>query len=146
MDLLADFLSGDPHRIWSASCAVRTLRDPAVLQHLATHRDRIRASASTVPLGGMVRANSTHLDFALTKLAFVADAAGCLCLLYTRDDLYDPAKEEKAGNVRVVSTVMRERFVDHYLCECTPCGARYRVVEGVSHYTWWRWVAAEAAP
>ena len=143
MDLLADFLSGDPHRIWSASCAVRTLRDPAVLRHLATQREQIRASASTVPLGGMVRANSTHLDFALAKLAYVAEASGCLCLLYTKDDLYDPKKEEKAGNVRIVSTVLRDRFIDHYLCECTLCGARYRVEEGEYNYTSCRWVAAE---
>ena len=137
MDLLADLLSGDATRIWSASCAVRTLRDRAELQRLSGHIDGIKRSTRDVPLGGMLRSNSTHLQFALLKLAFVASSTECLCTLYEKDDLFDPDKEEGAGNVRILSNDLYD-----YVCECTLCGARYRVEEREYHYLWWRWARA----
>ena len=137
MDLLDDLLSGDPTRIWSASCAVRTLRDRAELQRLSSHIDSIERSARDVPLGGMVRSNSTHLQFALLKLGFVANSNECLCRLYEKDDLFDPGKEEEAGNVRILSKDLYD-----CVCACSLCGTRYRVEEQEYHYLWWRWARA----
>ncbi len=137
MDLLADLLSGDPTRIWSASCAIRTLRDRAELQRLSDHADSIERATRDVPLGGMVRSNSTHLQFALSKLAFVAASSECLCTLYEKDDLFDPYKEEEAGNVRIVSKDLYD-----CVCVCNLCGAQYQVEEQEYHYLWWRWKRA----
>jgi hypothetical protein len=141
MDLLADLLSRDPTRVWSASSAIRTLRDSKELRRLSQHLDQIRQDTNTVQLGGALRPNSSHLKFALFKLAFVAKSEGCLCQLYAADDLFDPNREEKDGNVRVLSRVMlaETSYIDHYMCECTFCDAKHRVEEREYHYTWWAW-------
>jgi hypothetical protein len=143
MDLLADLLSRDATRVWSASCAIRTLRDSEELRRLSQHLDHIRQSTSTVQLGGALRPNSSHLKFALSKLVFVAKSEECLCQLYAADNLFDPNREGQDGNVRILSQVLVENnYVDHYMCECVLCGAKYRVEEREYHYTWWAWCPA----
>jgi hypothetical protein len=139
-DLLADLLSKDPMRIWSASCAVRTLRDKQELVRLASNLEKIRQSALSVPLGGALRPNSTHLEFALVKLAFVRSPNGCLCSLYLQDDFYDPQPEQKAGNLRILSTNDQERSL---VCQCCLCESKFLVYERDYHYSWWEWKRIE---
>jgi hypothetical protein len=143
MSLLDDITSRDPVRIWSGSCAIRTLRDKRELGILATHLDMIRERTQGVPLGGALRPNSSHLQFALRKLEFVKSSSQCLCVLYLEDEMYDPGKEEAQGNVCILQTVRLDGgWVDHYHCQCSECGANYRVEERESHYTWWTWTPA----
>jgi hypothetical protein len=140
MSILEDLTSKDSHRIWSGACEVRNLRDRGELARLASHLDEIRESTRLVPLGGALRANSSHLTFAIRKLQFVVDSSDCLCALYEMDDLYNPETEKTAGHVRIIGTVLTgEKWVDHYECECIDCGARFRVEEREYHYTWWSW-------
>ena len=137
--LLDDLLSRDATRIWSAASAIRRLRDTEQLARLAAKLDEIRAATQGVELGGALRPNSSHLEFALKKLEFTRDARGCLCALYEMDGMYDPEQERTDGHVRIVGTVNGERWVDHYECECTQCAQRFRVEPRASHYTWWQW-------
>lgn len=140
MSLLDDLTSADPTRIWSAACAVRRLREPTALQALAQHVDDIRQATRGVDLGGALRSNATHLAFALTKLDWVRRADACLCGLYPMDDQYDPRQEAADGHVRILGTALiEEKWVDFHTCQCTGCGATFRVEEREYHYPWWAW-------
>ncbi len=137
--LLDDFLSADPHRVWSASSAVAKLRDPQELDHLARHLTKIWCKTRGIKLGGMFFPNAEHLRFALHKLRYHRDRRGCLCRLYPERLFYNP-EEEAAGNVRIEDTTYIDgKWVDFYTCVCTLCGARYRVEEREGHYMWWGW-------
>jgi hypothetical protein len=140
MSLLEDLISRDSTRIWSASCAVRHLRDEAALVELATHITHIRESTHGVDLGGALRPNSSHLAFALRKLEWVRDRQGCLCGLYTHDDLYSPVEEAAKGNIRIQQTHLLEGgYVDFYEVTCALCNTPFKVTEQEYHYPWWRW-------
>jgi hypothetical protein len=143
MSLLEDITSRDPRRIWTSSCAIRTLRDREELALLADQIDNIRESTNNIPLGGAMRSNSTHLDFAIKKLEFIKSSTNCLCCLYLLDDMYNPVQEEQQGNIRILGTTLigppPGRYIDYYECECTICNAKYRVEEREYHYTWWSW-------
>lgn len=92
--LLPEFLSRDPQRIWAASGAVMRSWDRVELRALAARVGEIRAATKGVELGGALRANATHLEFALRKLAF-AEGEACLCGLYPSYDMFDPSREAK---------------------------------------------------
>jgi len=134
--LLSDLTSRDPHRIWSATSAVTTLRDPVQLDLLAAQLPEIRAQTAGIDLGGALLPNSERLKFVLHKLEYWRDRTGCLCRLYPDWLQFDPNREAKAGNIRILETNLYERT---YTCECALCGTRYTVEEGEYHYTWWKW-------
>ena len=138
--LLEDITSCDPMRIWSSACAIIKLRDTPELDRLATHLGEIESATRNVGLGGALFPNSVHLRFALRKLAYHRDHPGCLCRLYPEYLLYNPQQEAATGNVRIDDvTYLDGNWVDAYTCTCLVCGARYRVEERESHYTWWGW-------
>ena len=140
MSLLEDITSKDPYRIWSSSGAIKELRDIEELKYLASHIEEIKQKTTGISLGGALRSNSTHLDFAIRKLEFVKTSKECLCKLYLLDDLYDPERQHKAGNIRITGVVRIEgKWVDYYECECALCGQRFKVEEREYHYTWWTW-------
>ena len=142
MKLLKDITSRDPQRIWWSSSAIRRLRDKETLALLVQHLDEIREKTRGVELGGVLRTNSSHLDFALRKLEFVRDERGCLCLLYSEDDLFNPEQEEADGNIRILHKAF-ENYSGSYDCECKLCGTKYHVEEQMYHYAWWAWKKVE---
>ncbi len=140
MTLLEDFLSRDAQRIWSASCGVAKLRDVAQLDELSANLPAIRRATKGVELGGALFLNSQHLKFALEKLKFWTQKSGCLCQLYPRYLMFNPQKEQDAGNVQILQTESnQEQWATNYRCQCAVCGAQYSVQEGEYHYTWWQW-------
>lgn len=138
--VLDDLLSGDPGRVWAACGAVMRSWDRAALRMLAARVEEIRAATAGVDLGGALRSNRTHLDFALRKLAFATGEA-CLCGLYPLYDLYDPRREAEEGHVEMLS----ERFADgtgHSDWRCRACGQGFAVREETGyHYPWFVWEA-----
>src|SRR5579872_2466428 len=86
---LDDLLSGERHRIWLGSGAVKKMRDRDMLLWLSNHIDEIRARTESVELGG-VHPNSEHLKLALLKLRLIRDNRECLCQLYPTYMLFDP--------------------------------------------------------
>ncbi len=138
--LFADITSGDAQKIWASSSAIVALRDAAALDALAAHVLEIRAKTDGIPLGGALMPNSERLKFALRKLDYWREKAGCLCRLYPERLMYDPKREAEAGNVRLLSTTSdAAAWPTTYTCACTLCGANYSVEEGEYHYTWWKW-------
>ena len=125
--LLTDLLSGDAQRIWSATSAITTLRDAQELDTLAAHLAEIQAKTDGVPLGGALMPNSERLKFALRKLAYWRDKEGCLCRLYPEWLMFDPKKEEAAGNIRILRTETDGAWTVGYDCRCAICGTDYAV-------------------
>ncbi|MDQ1832984.1 hypothetical protein [Massilia scottii] len=140
--ILADILSRDPIRVWSASGAIIHLWDRAALDMFAAHLADIQRATSGLALGGAVFPNAEHLKFALRKLAYHRDTAQCLCALYPDYLMYNPQKEQKAGNVRIDAVTPAEGgWGEDIDCTCCRCGTRFKVEERESHYTWWGWKA-----
>ena len=136
--LLEDITSRDTHRIWSSSCEIAVLRDETQLDFLAAHLAEIKEKTEGVELGGGFFPNAEHLRFAIRKLEFHKSKKGCLCLLYPHRLMYNPAKEEEAGNIRILETVEQD-WAATYVCRCALCGTTFKVQQGEYHYTWWEW-------
>jgi hypothetical protein len=143
-EVLHDITSGDPHRIWKACGAIIQSRDEAALAGIAARLPEIRSRTEGVELGGMLRANSVQLTFALRKLEFYGSPHGCPCTLYPEYDMYDPEREQAADNVRLLGAPPQQ-WGDAFQAECTLCGARYRATVESYHYTWWQWSPDPAA-
>lgn len=138
--LVDDISSRDPVRVWSSACAIIKLRDAAELDVLASHFESIKSNAEGLALGGALFPNSEHLRFALRKIQYHRDGRGCLCLLYPEYLMYDPAKEQEAGNIQIDSTTRIDgKWIDFYSCTCKRCGVQFKVEEREYHYTWWGW-------
>jgi hypothetical protein len=140
---LSDFTSGDAHRIWLACGAVRQSWDRASLRLLQARAADIRAATQGIDLGGMLRPNATHLDFALRKLQFAAGEA-CFCALYLTDDLCDPTRAAANGHIIILSeTVDQAAYATSFRCGCLACGQHFAVREEAGyHYPWYAWTHA----
>ncbi|RYZ85945.1 MAG: hypothetical protein EOP04_14900 [Proteobacteria bacterium] len=140
---LQDITSGDSHRIWKSACAIATLRDIQELELLAAHLPEIEKATKGIDLGGALFPNQKHLEFALHKLRYFKSKAGCLCRLYPDRLMFNPAREQESGNIRILETIRGDQWNDSYACQCAFCGTVFRVEEGEYHYTWWKWEVAE---
>lgn len=146
-DLLADFRSQDDRRVLHAVWEVFKTRDPEVLTPLAGMLPAIRSSTADLDLGGALLSNAANLEHALERLRLF-DNRECLCGAYPGHVLYEPAKQEAYGHVRIVEEIplffngRPER--PQRVCECCDCGQRFSVDEGEYHYTWWKWTPIES--
>jgi hypothetical protein len=139
--VLADFLSRDASRIWRAAGTVMASWDRVGLRRLAAEAEAIRTATEGVPLGGMLRPNATHLNFALRKLEFAVGDA-CLCGLYPTYDMFDPDREAERGHV-VVEAVENADWTAVHAVRCGSCGQAYRVTQEFGgHYVTARWERA----
>jgi hypothetical protein len=133
--ILEGITSGDSHKIWESACAIATLRDPHELELLSAHLSEIESKTHHVELGGTLFPNKEHLKFALRKLRYYKSGEGCLCRLYPEHLVFDPRREEKAGNIRILEVIQTDGWTDFYKCQCVLCGTHFRVQEGEYHYT-----------
>jgi hypothetical protein len=141
--LLEDITSGDAHRIWESSCAIAKLRDTHELDVLAAHLPEIEKKTEGIDLGGALFPNREHLKFALRKLRYHKAKAGCLCRLYPDRLMFNPIREEEAGNIRILESLRSNERNDSYRCQCVHCATIFNVEEGEYHYTWWAWRIAK---
>lgn len=141
--LLEKITSGDAHQIWESACAIATLRDAPELDILCAHVPDIEKATRGIDLGGMLFPNREHLNFALRKLSYYRSRAGCLCHLYPQRLMFNPAREEEAGNIRILETTAGQPYNPLYRCQCVLCQTEFRVEEGEYHYTWWKWSEVE---
>ncbi|QPO10499.1 hypothetical protein IT893_11985 [Thalassospira sp. A40-3] len=142
MDILGSFLSGDPKKVWLASNAIRELRDEDELRKISEHLKKIRKETKHVFKDGGpgLLSNSYHLNFALEKLRFIKEAAGCQCELYPNNMFFNPNKEADKGFVVITDKLEdAQNWTADYKCECTSCGNKFHVHQGEYHYTWYDW-------
>lgn len=117
-------------------------RDSDELAPLVRALPQIRRATEELELGGALHSNSANLDAALTKLENVRDGA-CWCASYPTSQFFEPAKEERAGYVRILST-STPGWSMTYECLCTVCEQVFGGEQGDYHYMWWRWAPREA--
>lgn len=142
--LVDDFSSKDGRRVLHAVWQVFKTRDPEVLEPLVKSFRAIDRATDDLDLGGALLSNGKNLEHALDRIRIFGERR-CLCAAYADHVLYEPAKEEAYGHVRIVEEIPvfyngrpdRPKRV----CECVDCGQRFEVEEGEYHYTWWKWTA-----
>ena len=140
-ELMAQFLSRDPHQVWLAAHTVLASWDRALLAQIALRRAEIEAATEGLDLGGAFRPNRVALLAALDRAAFAAGDADCLCRLYPRHDFYAPEREAERGHVTVTGReVDREAYETRYAVTCSACGANMRATEQIGwHIPLYRW-------
>jgi hypothetical protein len=138
--ILADLLSGDSHRIWSASWAVMRLYDRPALSMLAGQCDAIENATRDIELGGLLASNRDALEAALGKLRFAADGTACLCKYYGRFDRFDPDTEAENQQIEIIEDNKSEWYA---VCRCTHCARTYKVMRHEYHWPWWSWQALD---
>ena len=138
--LLADLLSRDPLRVWSSTCAVIHLDDPAALSELARQLPQIERGTADLDLGGALFPNSEHVRQALRVLRAQRDKR-CPCSVYPGYLFYDPEKAAQTGRISILSQTPPDWNMT-YRCRCAVCGTLYDVEQGESHFTWWQWQPA----
>jgi hypothetical protein len=136
--LLEDFLSRDPHRVWTATWATISSRDPAELDPLVDAIPMIRSATDDLDLGGMVRSNRASLEHALGALEHYR-AGHCWCATYPGILSINPEKERDRGHVLILST-SEPGWSMTFETACVVCGRRFDVEQGDHHFLWWNWV------
>lgn len=143
MSILDKFTSKNPQEIWSASCEVAKCNSLELLDSLAVDIKTIESSTKGIDLGGGLCPNSYHLEFALKKLRYVEQRAGCLCSLYPEYMFFNPIDEEKSCSIAITETVQIDgKWIDYYRCKCSKCHTSYKVEERDGHFTFWSWEKA----
>ena len=144
--ILKDLLSKDANRVWrGASWIISMGQEHSQIQPFVKHLSRIKKDTWGLSLGGMIASNQRILDLAIKTIEFHGEEHHCFCELYAlggADCFFDPKQQEEKGYVKILESVPypNSRSIDHYLVECTRCGRRWKVVEGVYHMMWWEWM------
>jgi hypothetical protein len=142
-DLLADLLSKDRHRIWSASWGVVRLWDRQALCWLGGHSVQIKAATEGVQLGGGLRPNEEALSLALQRID-MAKGRTCFCSFYAKDMFFDPQREADEGFVEVLSKQDNaETWETDWRVACKSCGQMHGVTQNDGwHVPTYRWAAS----
>ncbi len=137
-EIIADLCSRDSHRVWAASWRVLRSRDDTLFAALAASLDPIRAATEDLPLGGSLHSNAITLNAMFARVDHRRRGT-CWCRSYSDLLLFDPAREQTAGYVRI-DGASAPGWSMTYDVTCTVCGRRYAVEQGEYHYPWWKWV------
>ena len=142
LSILENLLSGDPQKVWEASFDVKNLRDEEELRSIADHIQAIKKATKNIDKdsGTDLITNNSPLSFALLKLKFVKDSAGCQCELYPSNPFFNPNKEAEEGLIIISDKVEdAKNWTADYRCACTKCGNKFKVKKVEYHgplYVW----------
>lgn len=143
-EILADLLSKDSKKIWWASGEVISeCQNPDRIMPLVPFRDRIARETREVSMGGAVAPNRRFVDLVLKILDFYGKGRNCPCGIYPMagsDSTFRPSTEKSRGNIEILERVESGGFPDYYVVQCTRCGQKFRVKEGMYHFVWWQWI------
>jgi len=138
---LADFLSGNPHRILDACGVVIAMTTKDDLRYLANNRSEIEKATAPVDLGGGIISGETHLKQALRKLRVIAENRDCLCSIYDKWPFSNPEQEAAKAAVKILKKqVFKHKYYTIYTCECSACGQLFEVTDNIGWhvptFTW----------
>ena len=132
-EILEGFLSGDPHKIWSASGDVKlsVITDKKVIEDLSPHLAEIKKATRNIDYGGAFVSNQRHIDKALTIIE-KSKWQECLCKYAFTDYGQSVESLENYGFILLSKEV--DGFVTRGVVECPRCHQRYIAEE---EFTGW---------
>ena len=94
-EIVADMLSKDPVRIWSASSTICSLsQDQHSMKKLIPYITQFTNTTKGIELGGALAPNKRFLDKALCILNYYKEEKGCPCCLLGEDSNPLPMVEQ----------------------------------------------------
>lgn len=138
--ILQDILSGDSHRIWSASCAICSLsQNHEKIIKLLPYKQQIIDATDGIELGGAFATNRRFLERALEIMDFHKDNNGCPCCLHSEDSSPMDFVNDGYFTLEEPADVIGESFPEYCIVRCNNCGKFYKAEPRMSHYIWWDW-------
>lgn len=136
-EILGGVLSGDPHRVWSSSCAIMKMsQDEEYMNEFVPYLDEIRAKTANLQMGGLLVSNDRFVNKMIRILEHYKVQKECSCCLFGEDD--NPSNYKTIEIIEVVY-IRDSNYVDYYVVECKKCNQKYRVYEREYHFLWWDW-------
>lgn len=145
-EIVENMLSKDSTKVWKASSEmIHSCRNKEVIDPLIPYLSQMKAATKNLEIGGKLLSNQRIVHFAFQIIDFYKNSHQCSCHLYPmsgEDTFFNPKKEEEKGNVKIIEIVKdkNDQFVEYYIVECTTCHQRYKIIEGMYHYVWWKWM------
>lgn len=137
---LQALLSSDPSRIRAAARDIAHLRDATELDVLAAWIGRIDRAIAGIALGRTLLADDVHVTFAMRRLRYWQEHAGCTCGLYPHYLFFDPRREAQHGHVRIKALGEAEGgWGQMHTVICSECGSGWQASDREYHYPWWEW-------
>lgn len=132
-DILKEFLSGDSHKIWSASGMVikSVITDRDVIEALVPYLDEIKKATRNIDYGGAFRPNQRYINKALTVIE-KSKGKECLCEYAFTD--YGQSVDSLKNFGFVILSEEKDGFVVRGEVECPKCRQRYIAEE---EFTGW---------
>ena len=141
-ELIADMLSSDRHKLWHASCEIRSLsQNHDRMLEIVRYKYRLKFATRRILSGWPP---NTPQRLCLLKIFgsidFHRKNKGCPCCLLGRTD--HPHHVIEDGYFDLLQTVPYTpecSITDYYILRCKRCGVTYKVFEREYHYLWWEW-------
>lgn len=140
-EIIADILSGDSHRVWSASCGILSLsQNHDRIKEIAHYKFRIKFATKRILTGWPYSIERRRLLKIFEIIEFHKKNKGCPCCLLGQED--NPHHVVEDGYFDLLQTVPRSPICsvnDYYILRCRRCGVVYKVSEREYHFLWWDW-------
>ena len=140
-EIITEISSRDKRRVWAAACEIiEHAQDRDEIAPLIPYLSSIKKKTRGLKMGGALAPNKRFVDYAIKIIEFYKTSTDCPCVLYLDYEMHDPKKEVLKANVKIIDeTKIEDKWIDYYLLECNRCNKRFKVIERMGHYTWWKW-------
>lgn len=136
-------VSGDKAQIYTASWeVVNNMFNQKVMHALYPYVSEIVSRTQNIELGGLLVFNKVAYDLAIEIIKFHNTTDACPCYFYTnsRNPFFNPEKEQDKNNVTIIEQViLKKEYYTSYHVQCNFCDSKFKVIDGESHYRWWKW-------
>ena len=146
-ELIADMLSGDSHKLWHASCEIRSLsQNHGRMMEISRYKCRLKFTARRI-LSGWPPNSPQRLCLLkiFESIDFHRKNKDCpCCLLGQQDNPHHVVEDGYFDLLRTIPYSSKCNINDYYILRCKRCGATYKVFEREYHFLWWDWKRIES--
>ncbi len=140
-ELIADLLSGDPHRTWSSICSLASLsQNHKRVMEIARYKYITKFAARRILRGSPYMPDYIRLQKIFRMIDFHRQNKDCpCCLLGQEDNPHHVVEDGYFDLLQTVPHIPKCTINDYYILRCRRCGVTYKVFEREYHYIWWDW-------
>lgn len=136
-ELLDEILSGNPHKVWSSSCAIMKLsQDDERIKEFIPHLEEIKSKTANLDMGGLLLPNDRFVKKVIKILEHYQKGQECSCCLL---DGNDNPTYYKTIDINAEVNFNDSNRVEYYEVKCKKCNQKYKVYEREYHFLWWEW-------